>query len=308
MLQSVKQIFPLRLRVWSFSLMTCLPVGALLHADDSDEKWKEQKPMPDKSQYHLFNPTPRELMRDMSTDRPDKTESAYSVDAGHFQLEMDLFTYTYDRDKSGRNDTRTDAYAIAPVNLKVGLLNNVDFQLMLDTYSHVRVKDRAAGTVDKHSGFGDITTRLKVNLWGNDGGPTALAMMPFVKIPSNQDDLGNNAVEGGIIFPFALELPHGWGMGAMTEFDFLEDGDGDGYHASFVNTITFGHDIYGNLGGFIEFFSEVSTEDDSPWIGTVDLGLTYGLTDDIQLDGGVYIGVTEAADDVTPFIGLSWRF
>jgi hypothetical protein len=41
----------------------------------------------DKSGYHLFRPTPRELMRELSTDRPDQTESAYTVDAGHVQLE-----------------------------------------------------------------------------------------------------------------------------------------------------------------------------------------------------------------------------
>lgn len=28
-------------------------------------------------------------MRDFETDRPDVTESAYTVDAGHFQLETD---------------------------------------------------------------------------------------------------------------------------------------------------------------------------------------------------------------------------
>jgi hypothetical protein len=39
----------------------------------------------DKSAFSLFNPTPRELMREMSTDRPDTTESPYTVDAGHFQ-------------------------------------------------------------------------------------------------------------------------------------------------------------------------------------------------------------------------------
>jgi len=47
-------------------------------------------PAPDKSSFHFFNPTPRSLMRELSTDRPDKTESAYTVDAGHFQIESDL--------------------------------------------------------------------------------------------------------------------------------------------------------------------------------------------------------------------------
>jgi hypothetical protein len=40
----------------------------------------------------------------------------------------------------------------------------------------------------------------------------------------------------------------------------------------------------------------------------VDFGLTYGLTDDIQLDAGINIGVTRSAEDFNPFVGLSWRF
>jgi hypothetical protein len=64
----------------------------------------------------------------------------------------------------------------------------------------------------------------------------------------------------------------------------------------------------GELSGYVEFFSSVSTEDDSEWIGTVDLGLTYGVSADIQLDAGVNIGVTRAADDINPFVGISWRF
>ena len=47
---------------------------------------------PDKSGYNLFNPTPDEYMREMSPDRPDKTDSPFTVDAGHFQLEMDYRT------------------------------------------------------------------------------------------------------------------------------------------------------------------------------------------------------------------------
>ncbi len=268
---------------------------------------EEEQPAPDKHRYNLFDPTPREYLREMSTDRPDKTESPYTVDAGHFQFEMDLLSYTRDRDKSGGGDTRTDSYAIAPVNLKLGLLNNVDFQLILNTYNYVRVKDRVTGTVEKMSGFGDVTTRLKVNFWGNDGGRTAFAMLPFMKFPSNQDGLGNNAVEGGVIFPLAVDLTHGWSMGLMTEFDCLRNDGNNGYHAGFINTVTFGHDIVGNLGGYVEFFSEVSAEGGASWIGTVDLGLTYRLTDNIQFDLGINIGVTEAADDFNPFIGVSWR-
>ena len=268
-----------------------------------------KSPMPpDKGEYHLFNPTPRELMRDMSTDRPDITESPYTVDAGHFQVEMDVVAFGYDRHNHERSDSRTDSWSFAHTNLKVGLLNNVDLQLVAPIFNRVRTDARTAGKRTVSSGFGDLTVRLKMNLWGNDGGATAFAAMPFVKLPTNQDDLGNHAVEGGLILPLAVELPGGWSMGLMAEFDFNEDGDGGGYHTEFVDSITFSHDIVGQLGGYVEFVSIVSTEPDADWIGTVDLGLTFAVTGDIQLDAGVNIGVARAADDVSPFVGISWRF
>ena len=284
-------------------------ITALLFGASTDAAQKPgETPQPDKSRYHLFNPTPPQLMREMSTDRPDKTESAYTLDAGHFQIEMDVLTYAYDRDNGLPNDTRVESLSIAPMNLKVGLCNYADLQLIIETYNSVRTHVRDAGTVEDNRGFGDITPRLKINLWGNDGGSTALAVMPFVKLPTNQDHVGNNSVEGGVIFPLAVALPYGWGTGLMTQVDFNRDEAGQGHHAEFINSITFSHDIVGNLAGYAEFFSSVSAESGSDWVGTVDLGLTYGLTKDIQLDAGLNVGVTRSADDINPFLGISFRF
>jgi hypothetical protein len=265
-------------------------------------------PLPDKSRFGLFAPTPSEFMREMTTDRPDKTESPFTVDAGHFQLEMDLVSYMHDRETPTTGDTVTEALAFAPLNVRVGLLNSLEFDVMLETFNVVRIDDDATGVSQRMSGYGDTTLRLKYNVWGNDGGSTALATMPFVKIPSNQDGLGNHAVEGGVIFPLAIDLPRGWDAGIMTEADYLQNESNSGRHAAFINMITFGHDICGPLGGYVEFYSEVSTESGRGWIGTVDFGLTYKLTANLQLDAGINIGVTKAAPDFNPFVGLSWRF
>lgn len=115
----------------------------------------------DKRAYNLFNPTPENLLRELTTDRPDKTESPYTVDAGHFQLEMDLLSYT--------RDGEVENFAIAPANFKIGLLNNVDLQVIAATYNIQRTRDRAARPRESISGFGDLLVRLKVNFWGNDG-------------------------------------------------------------------------------------------------------------------------------------------
>src|ERR1022692_316164 len=99
-------------------------------------------PQADKSSYNLLNPTPLALMRELTPDRPDKTESPYTVDAGHFQLEMDFANYTYN--ESGGTTTR--AWNLAPFNLKAGLLNNVDLQFVFDNYLDVRTESHAAST------------------------------------------------------------------------------------------------------------------------------------------------------------------
>ena len=76
-------------------------------------------------------------MRELSPDRPDETESPYTVDAGHYQLEMDFANFTYD--KSG--GTTTKAWDVGDFNFKAGLLNNVDVQFVYDNYLNVQTKD-----------------------------------------------------------------------------------------------------------------------------------------------------------------------
>ncbi|MBM3824163.1 MAG: transporter [Verrucomicrobia bacterium] len=289
-------------------LLPTLAFSAALHPVSLAED-TSKKSSPDKTAYTLFNPTPDDQLREMSTDRPDQTESAFTVDAGRFQVEMDLFTFSRDHDDEAGADTVAEDWSAVTLNLKAGLLHNLDVQLMLAPYSHSRTHDRTTGDRTKADGFGDLTTRLKYNVWGNDDeSTTALALMPFVKIPTAKRALGNNAVEGGLIVPLSVSLPWGWSMGLMTEFDILRDAADSDYHVDFINSITFSHDIAGKLGGYVEFFTVTSTENGVPWQGQFDVGLTYGLTDDVQLDAGINIGVTDSAPDWQPFVGLSFRF
>src|ERR1039458_1914533 len=88
----------------------------------------------DKNSSNIFNPVPVNLMRELNADRPDKTDCPFTVDAGHFQVEMDFANMTYNRPNSERGNVRSTALEIAPVNLKVGLLNNLDFQLVFTSY------------------------------------------------------------------------------------------------------------------------------------------------------------------------------
>lgn len=255
----------------------------------------------DKSGYTLFNPTPKEQMRELSTDRPDTTESPYSVDAGHYQVELEALSYG--RTKSGGVTSTTLS---SSVNVKAGLTNRSDLQVVLEYFR----KEKASGNGADfdETGIGDLDIRYKFNFWGNDGGPTAAGVMPFITLPTHSEDFGaSRDVEGGIILPFATELEGGWGLGVMLEMDMVRNEADDGYTVVWVQSVTAAHDIVGDLGGFLEFVNMASADEGAESEAYFDAGVTYGFGDDIQFDAGTNIGLTKASEDVRFFIGLSVR-
>lgn len=238
--------------------------------------------------------------RELSTDRPDKTESPYTVPLGRVQVELDFATYS--RDRSG--DLRTETLAVAPVNLKLGIGRNTDVQVIVEPYRRQTVTDRRLGTRDRSDGFGDVTLRVKRNLWGNDDGRTALAIMPYVTLPTSTGDLGSGKAEFGVIVPLAIELSSRIGVGLMTEIDLVEDDDARGYRASFVNSATVAFTLTERLGMYTELFTERTAD----WVVTGDIGLTYAASDNTQFDLGANLGISRAADDLAVFAGWSRRF
>lgn len=247
----------------------------------------------DKSEYTLFNPTPKALWRPMAADRPDFTESPITVDAGAVQIEMSFIDYA----KAGSDHSWT----VAPVNIKLGLLNDVDLQFVYNPYSQVN----EAGTTT--SGFGDdIQFRLKINLWGNDGGDTAFAFMPFITLPTGSDD--DKHVEGGMIFPWGTDLCEGVGLGLMFETDFVYDVAESGYDTDFIGTGVLGFEMTEKIGTYIEGIAIESTDSSVAFRGILGLGVTYALTNDVVFDVGVNLGLAGDVDDVNVFTGITVRF
>ncbi len=231
-------------------------------------------------------------LRPLSTDRPDTTESPYTVDVGHFQFEMELV--------NASRDGGDHEFSIGELNTKIGIDVSTDLQVVTPFYQHIR---------DGGEGFGDVEIRVKHNLWGNDSGPTALALMPFIKIPTAHGDLGNGEFEGGVIVPFSFEAPAGWSCAVMAEGDLeADDGGGGGYHFVGVTSATTTHDLTETTGVFLELVSVLSAESGAGWEAYSNTGMTWAVTPTWQLDGGIRLGLTNAATDITPFLGVSSKF
>jgi hypothetical protein len=242
--------------------------------------------------------------RGLNTDRPDKTESAYTVDKGRFQFETDLMFFT--QDKSNSSETNDSILTVNNINLKFGILENSDLQIIVANY--LEDKSNSTGQKITKKGFGDSVIRLKHNLFGNDSGDAAFGVMPFLKLPTAAAGISNERAEGGVILPLSIKLPNDWSFGFMVEVDHLRRQDDMGWQTDYVMSGTVSHSIVGPLSGFFELYHRSSDNANQGSIATLDMGLLYLYNEKIQFDTGAFFGLTENADDLNLFLGLSVLF
>lgn len=265
----------------------------------------------DKSGYNLFHPTPGSALRDFNPDRPSQFTGPYTIDAGHVQVEMDFANYVFDSHNPERAPVRVDQWNAAPVVLRVGVVDRVELDVQYQGYFNIRTRDRTAGPLQTsvQSGFGDLTLFSKINLYGNEGGTTALAIYAGLKVPTSTAGLGNGWVEGNVYVPLNVNLPLDFQFGVETGVGGVRNSADTGYVAQFTNVATVSHPLgLKTLQGYIEFFSTVTTEHGIPVSGQFDVGITYQLRGNVQIDAGCNIGVTRGAPDYQPFTGLAVRF
>ena len=107
-----------RLDFMNHIFICSLAISLLVASARADELPSATTPAPDKSQYTLFNPTPLELRRAYNTDRPSKTDSPYTIDAGVFQIEMDVANWTLNENNVDGTNVRSAHMANRPDELQ----------------------------------------------------------------------------------------------------------------------------------------------------------------------------------------------
>src|SRR5678816_1907100 len=203
-------------------------------------------------------------VRPLSTDRPDRTESPYSVPKGWLQIESDLVSHgQLEIDQQTITGT-----SVAAFNVKYGVTPRFDMQLVFSPWVHVH--SEGPGFDESTNDTGQAGLRGKINLVGNDSEGAAVALLPFVFVPTRGDAIFDSAT-WGIVTPVGIAV--------------------------------------GEQAGFLEtYVARAGFESDALDDITVDAGLTFAPTDAWQLDTGVYYGVTDNTEHWRVFVGASARF
>lgn len=238
------------------------------------------------------------VVRPLSTDRPDRTESPYTVPSGWIQIESDLASWG----RIDGIDERVTSTSLLTLNAKYGVTQRIDLQVVFSPWVSVE-QEVADSTIFDETNTGPFGLRVKFNLVGNDLPGPALALLPYVFVPTHGDAPFDD-VTFGIVTPISIPVGDSAAMSAMVGVSRIDNAD-----TWMLASVSLGSALVGDLSGFIELYtSRNSFETDAIDDATMDTGITYALGENWQLDTSIYVGLVDETEDWRVFLGASGRF
>ncbi|MFC1733902.1 transporter [candidate division KSB1 bacterium] len=233
---------------------------------------------------------------ELVTDRPDQTESAFTVPKGYLQIETGIVNET---DESIGIKEKTTAWNTTL--FRYGLLDNWEIRFGVE-YLDYTITDKIMITENQFSGFSPIIIGTKILIANENGFIPQLAFLGHLTISGTGE--GNFFSEYlASDFRFALEysITNNISFGANAGSEW----DGVNLNSNNFYSIVLGISPLKNLGIFIEAYGYI-LEKSSP-DHRADVGITYLIKNNLQFDVSTGIGINEIAPDRFLSAGLSWR-
>ena len=227
---------------------------------------------------------------EMQTDRPDTTESPFTVVRGMWQVESELLSYERD---AGHTSLLWGA-----TNLKYGLSDTMDLQFVTPGWLEQK---------NGPDGWTDMEIRLKCNLSGPAKDPAiSWGVMPYIKVPVASHHLGNGNWEGGLIIPMATSLSEHVDLAWMVVGDLVRNEADNGWTGAATVSASLGFEVTKRLSAFTELAATFTAGSDAELYGNT--GLIWTFNSNWTMDAGVNIGLTGPSTDLRVFTGTSFRF
>lgn len=232
---------------------------------------------------------------EMITDRPDQTESAAIVPAGHLQIETG---FVYQGDDAGM--VETNELGLFTTLLRYGI--NRNFELRLGS-AFLDVKNKPeTGEEQKISGMAPIFAGMKFKMLEEDGAVPEMAFLATIEIPGTGKDEftpEHLATDMRFAVEYSLSNQIGFGMNLGGRWN------GTDPEVIGLYTVVLGIGLMDNLGIFVESYGFLPT--DAKPDHRLDTGFTYSLKNNLQLDASGGIGLSEISPDYFVNAGISWR-
>lgn len=234
--------------------------------------------------------------------RAQITESPETVKPGEFLLEMDGVTLNFDREAG----SRYRAVGLASTIVTAGLTRSVDLQVGFNLFLHQTYE--SGGARQSHSGLGDLALRTKWTFWRDDRAGAAAAVIPYVKLPTNTGGVGNKSLEGGLIVPWAMNVPGGFGAGAMLQWDVVRNHADNGYDSRWSGSAFLHRELTRMIVVYGETAFAVASTGLADWTATLGGGVLCNVTKRLQLDYELSRGLNRHATDWQHVWRVNWAW
>jgi len=222
----------------------------------------------------------------ISADRPDQTETPYTVPRKHFQMETGfLFEQT---------DKNTQSITSPTILFKYGLGN--DFELGMVTELNAIIEEHT------HLGLSPVAFRFKQKISEEEGLIPKTSFIGFLTIPCfASENLKATYFAPAFRFTMQNTLNDKFSLG----YNLGAEWDGETAVPTFIYTLTSGYSITDNLGAYAELYGFVPQSSVSDH--RFDCGFTYLARPNLLLDISGGFGITENAPDHYLALGISFR-
>jgi len=226
------------------------------------------------------------------TDRPDFTESTDVVGHGVIQLETGL---TFER-----SDDASHQVTAPQVLVRVGVGPRVELRFAGDGL--ISQSSQAPGGRVRSTGGSDLEVGAKVTLLSEARAGAAVAVIPFLSLPTASEGFGTTGYDPGVKVAAARELPRGFSLAGNVNVLSITTGAGRDWVRE--ASVSLAHALRGPVAAYWEAYGTLA---DDACHCTLNTGLTLALGGDSQLDVAVGRGVSGDAQDWFVGLGFSVR-
>ncbi len=229
------------------------------------------------------------------TDRPDATESPNTVPAGYIQVETGAFFESFEE-----GFTKTESFTYNTTLVRFGLLDNLEFRLgwdFVEGATHINGNKLN----DVTSGFNPLLFGAKVNIASEHGCFPEIGLLGHLYLPFTA---GRDYKPETTGVDFRFSFAHTLSENASLSYNLGAQWGDDSPEAAYVYTIAYGLGITEKLGAYAELYGDLPENQSANHFW--DAGLTYLISDSVQLDATVGTSITDG-QDILLSGGVSFR-
>ncbi|MEP3837263.1 MAG: transporter [Algibacter sp.] len=229
------------------------------------------------------------------TDRPDATEASSTVGKDVLQLETGGFYDSFEI-----NNVKSENYTLNTTLVRYGILDNVELRLGWDfVEGTTKINNTKLDNVT--SGLSPLLLGLKIDIAEENGTMPEIALIGHV-FPVFSASADYRPEYTGV--DFRLSLSHTLSEKSSLGYNIGAQWGDDNAEASAIYTIAYGYSISNTFGMYAELYGDLP--EDSKANHYWDAGLTYLVSNDLQLDTYFGTSITEGQDFLLG-LGLSYR-